>query len=429
MSLFQRISSIFQPQRPASCHLHLLNKGQPLQTSQTLDTVEVIESRPLGEPSLDLTFLESISDLGGKENILLVGEAGFNLENSDRNRRILGELSFALFGTPLKCLEVHERPSTSQSSATRKHLSKTRMLDYPVILLFFRDTLLMDVARKTLVKEVLSDVQVRTKESKSAMVGIVLTQEPCQEEINTGPKEKLDQLMSQVFKRQPWGVCCYFSLQPQSIQEVKWTIIKTLGEKHEGENIYSEYQNNDPASLFQDLVHRLGGKERFLLLGNICPSASTPEKVGVFEELIHALFDDTEDTCALNSQQSALAFEGKTMSSKECVQYPETRSFPHPLILVVFRSSFLMEDCNKAQVKEILIDIKMRVKASTQVVGVLCSQEPLGEHKQRELQNQLQKSLCHVFNCSPAVCTFVRTKPETVDQVKKCVCGILRKTT
>lgn len=118
------------------------------------------------------------------------------------------------------------------------------------------------------------------------------------------------------------------------------------------------------------------------------------------------------------------------MSSKECVQLPTPRPFKYPLILVVFRSSFLKEDANKAQVKEILSDIKTRVKMpSTQVVGILCSQEPLGEPEQVELQMALQKNLCQVFNCSTAVCSFVRTRPETVDRVKRCVCGILKQTT
>lgn len=118
------------------------------------------------------------------------------------------------------------------------------------------------------------------------------------------------------------------------------------------------------------------------------------------------------------------------MSSKECVQLPTPRPFKYPLILVVFRSSFLKEDTNKAQVKEILSDIKTRVKmSSTQVVGILCSQEPLGEPEQVELQMALQKILGQVFNCATAVCSFVRTRPETVDQVKRCVCGILKQTT
>lgn len=427
MSLFQWITSIFQPQRPTSCHLHLLNEYQPLQTMQSLNPEELTKPGPTGESSLELIFNESISDLGGKESILLVGEAGYSPENGDRNRGILGELSFALFGTPKNNVEVHEGSSNTRSCVTSESPSKSRMLDYPVILAVFLDTLLMDTANKTLVKEVLKDVQVRTRDSRSAVVGIVLIREPCQEDINTGPKEKLAELMSQVFRRQPWGVCCYFSLQPKSIHEVKWTIVKTLGGTFKGEDAYSEYQNCDLVGLFRDLVYQLGGKERFLLLGNICPSVSPSRKVGVFRELTTALFDDIEDSCMLASQQSGLTFGRNVMSSNECAKLPTPRSFPYPLILVVFRSSFLKEDSNKAQVKEILVDIKMRVEmSSTQVVGILCSQEPLGEPEQTKLELLLQKVLCQVFNCSTAVCSFVKTKPESVDQVKRCVCNILK---
>lgn len=231
MSLSQWITSIFQPQRPTSCHLHLLNEYQPL---QTMNLEELAKPGPTGEPSLDLIFNESISDLGGKESILLVGEAGYSPENADRNRGMLGELSFALFGTPKINVEVHEGSSNTRSCVTSKSPSKSRMLDYPVVLAVFLDALLMDVANTTLVKEVLKDVQLRTRDSRSAVVGIVLTREPAQEDINTGPKEKLAELMSQVFRRQSWGVCCYISLQPKSIHEVKWTIIKTLGGTFKG---------------------------------------------------------------------------------------------------------------------------------------------------------------------------------------------------
>lgn len=428
MSLSQWITSILQPQRPTSCHLHLLNDSQPLHTLQPQNPEELAVPRPISEPSLDLLFHQSISEMGGQEKILLVGEAGYSPGNNDRNREMLGELLFALFGTPQKYLEAHEGSTNTQSCVTSKSLSKSRVLHYPVILAVFRDTLLKD--NKTLVKEVLRDVQVRTRESSSAVVGIVLTRQTCKEDVDTRPKEQLAQLMGQVFKGQSWGICCYSSLHPNSIQELKWTIIKTLGGTFKGDNAYTECQNYDLAGSFRDLVWRLGGKEKFLLLGNICPSASPSEKVGVFKELTQALFDDTENSCTMINQKSSLRFGREFMSSNECLQLPTPRSFPYPLILVVFRSSFLKEDSNKAQVKEILVDIKMRVKtSSTLVVGVLCSPEPLGEPEQTELQVLLQKILCQVFGLSTAVCSFVRNRPETVEQVKRCVCRVLKQTT
>ncbi|KAM9312183.1 uncharacterized protein PAF06_010101 [Gastrophryne carolinensis] len=432
MSVSQWITSFFQPQRPTSCNQHLLNKVQPLHTLQPLDPVELMEAQPVVDPALELSFQKNISNLGGKENILLVGEAGCNAD--DWNRGLLEDLSFALFGMPqklpswkkgMKASKGHQR---SLSYVTSDSPSKARMLDFPIILAIFRDTLITDTSNSTLLREMLSDVQLRTRKSGSAVVGIVYVHQPCTEERAMELRDLLSKLMSRIFRRQPWGVCCYFTFQSKSIEEVKWTIVKTLSGVT-GVDLYSEYQSFDVNRSFRDLIVQLGGKERFLLVGNICPSTSPSEKAGAFKELTKALFDDAEESCTMGAQQAeeeSLTTEQKMTSSKECLQLPKPRPFPYPLILVAFRSAFIKEESNRAQIKEILADIKTRVKmSSTRVIGVVCSQEQLEEAERLELQLLLQKFLCQIFDCSIAVCSFVRTKPETVDHVKRCVCGIL----
>ncbi|XP_068128166.1 uncharacterized protein [Hyperolius riggenbachi] len=432
MSFSQWISSIFQPQRPTSCHLHLLNENQPLQTMPPLNPVEFNEYATVGESTLDLLFQESISSLGGKENILLIGQAGVNPENNDENRRVLEELCFTLFGQPrnypswMKDAGAGEETSKALSCVTSKSPAKCRMLDYPVILPVFRDTLLRESTYTTLVREVLKDVQIRTRKSGSVVVAIVYSQEPYEEESIMKAKEHLGKLMTQIFKKQPWGICCFCSFQPESIKEVKRTIDRTLGRKLRGQELYSEYQNYDVDRSFQDLVCQLGGKERFLLLGNVCPSTRPSKKAGAFKELIKALFDDQDVNPS--SDEGGLNLRRNIMTSEECSQLSSSRSFPHPLILVVFSSTFLKEDYNRAQVKEILVDIRTRIEMpSTQVIGVVCSQNRLDEAEKMELQVLLQKLLCQIFRCpTAAVCSFERTQSETADQVKRCVCGVLK---
>ncbi|XP_075061105.1 uncharacterized protein LOC142149694 [Mixophyes fleayi] len=435
MSLSRWFSSVFHPQRPTSSHLHLLNENQPLQNLQPPTLVELTGARPIGVDGLNALFQETIFNLGGKESILLVGEAGCSPENDGVNGGMLEDLSFALFQLPEKhyVQRKEDRPVTAPNKAlscvTSKSPSKSRMLEFPVILAVFWEKSIMDPSNRTLMKEILRDVKVRTRKSRSKVVGIIYTREPLEGQKNSDSKQHLHNLMSHIFKGQLWGVCCYSKAQPKSILEVKWTIMETLEGKIGDQDEYTEDQTTVLERSFRDLVYQLGGKERFLLLGNICPSIRPSERAGIFKEITKALFDDTENFCDTykRGNEEVTLDLGKDVKSPECIQLPHPKPFPYPLILVVFTSTFLKEDVNRAQVKEILTDVKMRVKkSSTQVVGVVCSQEPMEEVEEKELHALLQKILHQTFSCPTGVCSFVRDDLESVDGVKRCVCHVLK---
>lgn len=431
MNLSQRLSSTFQVQRPTSSDLHLLNENQPLQNFQLLSQVQLTRAQNLGLDGLNDLFQESIINLGGKENILLVGESGYCPEDDGGSSKLLEELSSALFQSPKKAKvwkpdnNTTDGPNTSLTCITSKAVSKSRMLEFPIVLAVFREQLIMD--SKNLIKEILKDICLRTKEFRSAIVGIVYSWETLNDGKKIKSKEQLRNLMRQVFKDQPWGVCCYNSSEPKSILEVKQMITKTIGVTTGG------YQSVEDDSMqlersFKELVGQLGGKERFLLLGNICPSPRNSEKTWVFREITKALFDD--DHCKMDTQEEedqAETLERQKKSTKACIQLPKPRSFPYPLILVVFRSAFLEEEDNMAQVKEILADIKIRVTMnSTQVIGVVCSDKTLQKTKEQRYQILLQKILHQTFSCPTGVCSFVRTNLESVEVVKRCVCNVLK---
>ncbi|XP_069805532.1 uncharacterized protein [Dendropsophus ebraccatus] len=429
MSLSQKISSILRLQGPASSHLHLLNESQPLQTWQLSSQVELTGARNVGSDGLNDLFQERISSLGGKESVLLVGEAGYSPEDEVGSHGMLEELSSALFQSPNFCKANKNTMDGANNPVTciiSRSPSKSRGLEFPIVLVVFRVRLIMDSTN--LIKEILRDIKLRTKQFRSAIVGLVYSWETFKDEEKMESKERLRNLMDQVFKDQPWGVSCYNSADPKSILEVKRIITDTMGAtRPEG------YQQLEDDSLqlersFRELVAQLGGKERFLLLGNICPSARNAEKTRVFREIIKALFGDDQYRMDTHEEEDNTVTPGnQKKSSKECIQLPKPRSFPYPLILVVFRSTFLKEEDNMAQVKEILVDIKTRLTmCSTQVIGVICSEEPLERTKEQRYQILLQKILYQTFSCPSAVCSFVRTNVKSVDGVKRCVCSVLK---
>ncbi|XP_056426003.1 uncharacterized protein LOC130367554 [Hyla sarda] len=432
MNLSERISSILQFLRPSSSDLHLLNESQPLQNWQTSSQVKLIGTRNVGSDGLNDLFWERISNLGGKENILLVGEAGYNPGDDGGSHEMLEELSSALFQLPKKEHFWKANKKTTygtnnfMTSITSKSPSKSRMLEFPIVLAVFRGRLILDSTN--MIKEILKDIQVRTKQSGSAIVGIVYSWDTFHDEKKMEPMGQLGNWMSQVFKDQPWGVCCYNSSEPKSILAVKRIIMETMGVTTSSDG----YQliEDDSVELeraFGELVVQLGGKERFLLLGNVCPSARNSERTRVFKEVIKALFGDDQCKMDTHEKEDNRIPGNQKKSSKECIQLPKPRSFPYPLILVVFRSEFLKDEENMAQVKEILVDIKTRVTmCSTQVIGVVCSEEPLERAQEQGYQMVLQKILHQTFRCPTGVCSFVRTKLESVDGVKSCVCNVLK---
>ncbi|XP_073507118.1 uncharacterized protein [Phyllobates terribilis] len=428
MSFSQWISSVLQLQRPTSSHHHLLNESQPLQTWQISSQVELTGARNIDSETLNDLFQERMTVIGGKENVLLVGETGYSPEDEGGTSGTLEELSSALFESPKKAKKPNKNTTdgsnTSLTCFTSSSPSKSRMLDFPIVLAVFRVRLIMDASNS--IKEILKDIRLRTREFRSAIVGIVYSVETFKDEKKMESMEELRKLMSQVFKDQPLGVCCYNRSEPRSILEVKRVITKTMGlmatdgyQSIEDDLIQLERS-------FRELVVQLGGKERFLILGNICPSARNSEKARVFKELTKALFDD--DLYKIDNSEE----DGKSVTpenqKKECVQLPEPKSFPYLLILVVFRSTFLKEEDNMAQVKEIFTDIKSRLtRSSTRVIGVVCSDEPLAKAEELTFHILLQKILCQTFSRRPTgVCSFVRTNLESVDGMKICVCNVLK---
>ncbi|XP_053321090.1 uncharacterized protein LOC128492535 [Spea bombifrons] len=431
MSLSQWMSSLFQTQRPTSSHLHLLNENQPLRDLHALKPVHLTGVRPASEEGLDEAFNQTLSGLGGRDNVLLVEEAVPSLENVGGSGGILQELSFALFQSPEQdsslINEEADGGHKGMSCIQTRDTSRSRMLEFSVILAIFRETLIMEPSNATSIKEVLRDIRLRTKGSLMALVGIVYGGKlPGDKKMQS--QTRLGQLFGQVFKGQIWGVCSYSRSQPETILEVKKTIKETLERQttHRYQEELREDSESDTERSFRDLVCRLGGKERFLLVGNICPSSRPSERATVFKELSRALFEEAFEPEAGKGSNEGAILPHLEHKSGECTQLPKPRSFPYPLILVVFRYTFVKDEVNWAQVKEILADVRIRSTRCTQVIGVVWSSEELEDAQWETCRSLLHKILRQTFGGGVGICSYIRSKPETVDNVKRCICDVVK---
>ncbi|KAM8972605.1 uncharacterized protein RCH25_018351 [Pelodytes ibericus] len=428
MSFSRWIYSFFQPQRPTLSCLHLLNESKPLRDLRTSNSVELVGTRAIREEEVEEAFQRVVSRLGGKNNILLVGEAGYSPENDGGSSGILPKLSHALFPDkdPSWDMDEVEGGDTGGSCLKSQATSKSRTLQFPVILVIFREALIADPANAPLIREVLRDVKLRVKGSTPVLVGIIYSREPLGEK-NMVSQIHLELLMGQVFEELAWGICSYSRSQPETILDVKRTIKDTVETKTRGQCIQSITDNtaSELQMSFKKLVHRLGGKERFLLVGNLCPSPRPSERAVLFKELSRALFEEDLEYPPVNGGHR----NGMFKTSGDCTQLPKPRSFPYPLILVAFRYTFLRDDANRTQVKEILADVRVRAKrCCTQVIGVICNPEDLEAEERQGCKALLLKNLRQTFGGSVGVCFYVRSKPETVEEVKRCICDVMKET-
>uniref|UniRef100_A0A6I8RR48 Uncharacterized protein n=1 Tax=Xenopus tropicalis TaxID=8364 RepID=A0A6I8RR48_XENTR len=201
-------------------------------------SLELIANRPIVEECIEDTFQEKLSHLGGKENVLLVGEAGYDKDKNGPYHGILQELSFALFHLPERGLPQkndHENWNLEGMKAgSSSSRAPSRMLQYPVVLVVFRATFILDSANTNLIREVLKDVRVRIKGSGSALVGIVYSQEELGTEAKSVSQMKFGLLIERIFQGYLWGICSYTRARPETILQVKRTIKETLQGKIAG---------------------------------------------------------------------------------------------------------------------------------------------------------------------------------------------------
>ncbi|KAM4749249.1 uncharacterized protein WCC33_006695 [Rhinophrynus dorsalis] len=412
MGLSNWISSLFQTQRPTSSQLYLLNESQPPHNLQSPNPVQLTGTRLIGDRGLEEDFNEKVSNIGGRENILLVGEAGYNPNKDGGRGGILKELSFALFQLPEKFPTMENNEEKSKSEELNREV-----------------TLISNPANATYIREVLRDVKVRTRESETVLVGIVYSREELAAETRMDAQLQFGRLIGQIFRGQSWGVCSYCQSRADTILDVKKTITETLDSISRGQEQHRGDNTVDIETSFRDLVCHLGGKEQFLLVGNICPSGPPSERAAFFKEFTTALFG--EDLKTLNhsggGNEEMLTTEREDGPPMGCTQLPKPRPFPYPLILVAFRSTFLQDEVNRGKVKEILADVKIRTKRCfSQVIGVVCCLEELKEEEWLRCQFLLYTILRQTFSGPVGVCCFVRSKPESVIEVKRCVCDVIK---
>lgn len=474
MGLTDWLTTLFSHRRVTDSQINILTESQPL-TNLTPDGGVVLQSaQPVvqGEAASTLCVLEAefshlVAQVGGKEKFLFVG--GAVTAGKASGGGIFQELSNHLFGNTVgdtMGVTVPEEMGKSnvvtgkgQSGKMERPLpapAKSRAFKYPAILVVFKFTILQEKANEVTIREILKDVRSRSKEAAPAIIGIVYCEDDVSEDEERAAYHQLLRYLQDAFhpesSRGPRvSVCLYTKARPESILGMRSCVWETLSDSVAGppsvhaESKYCSDHDADLQKKFQDLVAQVGGKESFLLVGMLCPSSETAEKVKLFQEVAQDLFDDKRypvkgSFCAhstkgngIPSQQPNAGNSGPSM--KPCTQLEKPQAFPFPVILVVFKLQFIKDRTSKVLIREILKDIRGRCKGVTPaIIGIVYSEEQPSEEQEQTSLSKLSRYLNETFHldagggCSPlaCVCFYVKSRPNSIIGIKKCICGVLR---
>ncbi|XP_078524441.1 uncharacterized protein LOC144797622 [Lissotriton helveticus] len=474
MGLTNWLTTLFSHRRVTDSQINILTESQPL-TNLTPDGGVVLQSaRPVVHSEaastpcvLEAEFSHLVAQVGGKEKFLFVGDAVTAGKASGGG--IFQELSNHLFGNtvggsmgdtiPEEVTKSNIVTGKGQSGAVERAPpapAKSRAFKYPAILVVFKFSILQEKANEVTIREILKDVRSRSKEAAPAIIGIVYCEDDVSEEEERAAYHQLSRYLQDAFhpesSRGPRvSVCLYTKSRPKSILGVRSCVWETLSYSAAGppsiaaESKYSRDQDADLQKKFQDLVARVGGKESFLLVGMLCPSSETAEKVKLFQEVAQDLFDDKR--CPVEGSSCAHSTKGNGTSSqqpnagnpgpslKPCTQLEKPQAFPFPVILIVFKLQFIKDRTSKVLIREILKDIRVRCKGVTPaIVGIAYSEEEASEEQEQTSLSKLSRYLKETFHldagsgCSPlaCVCFYVKSRPDSIIGVKKCICGVLR---
>ncbi|KAJ1079928.1 hypothetical protein NDU88_000152 [Pleurodeles waltl] len=474
MGLTDWLTTLFSHKRVTDSQINILTESQPL-TNLTPDGNVVLQSaRPVvqGEPRstrcvLEAEFSQLVDQVGGKEKFLFVGDAVISGKASGGG--IFQELSNHLFGNTdggFKGVTATEEMGKSNTvtgktqsglvELTHPAPAKSRVFKYPAILVVFKLTILQEKTNEVTIREILRDVRSRCKEAAPAIIGIVYCENGVSEDEERAAYHRLLRYLQDTFhpesSRGPRvSVCLYAKSRPKSILGVRSCVLETLRDSMAGppsipaESKYLRDQDTDLQKKFQDLVAQVGGKESFLLVGMLCPSSETADKVKLFQEVAQELFDEQRypgegSLCTPSSKGEAAPSLQPNAGNpgpalKPCTQLEKPQAFPFPVILVVFKLQFIKDRTSKVLIREILKDIRGRCKGVTPaIVGIVYSEEQTSEEQEQTSLCKLSRYLNETFHleaggvCSrlACVCFYVKSRPDSIMGVKKCICGVLR---
>ncbi|XP_069500214.1 uncharacterized protein [Ambystoma mexicanum] len=472
MGLADWLTTLFSHRRVTDSQISILTESQPLTNMAPHCNVVLRSARPVVDQGeglgtlrgLEVEFSRLVTCVGGKEKFLFVGDAAATGKTSGCG--IFQELSRCLFGNangeaagtlgPEEKGKSNTSEEKAQKGAVEVTAAKSRAFMYPAILVVFKLAILKETANKVTIREILKDVSARAKEASPVVIGIVYCEEEVSEEEEQACSRRLLRYLEEAFHPESGrgprvGVCLYAKFRPKSILGVRGCVWEMLRDTVAGYQQMSPESRNwsdldkDPQKAFCDLITQVGGKESFLLVGMLCPSVETADKVKLFQEVAHDLFDDQRNfadgsTCRRSTKDDNNSLdEPNTVAPagalKPCTQLEKPQTFPFPVILVVFKLQFVKDKTSRVLIKEILRDIRGRCKGvAPAIVGILYSEEQTSEEHEQTSLSRLSRCLKETFHLNPGrglappanVCFYVQSQPESILGVKRCICGVLR---
>lgn len=191
---------------------------------------------------------------------------------------------------------------------------------------------------------------------------------------------------------------------------------------------------------FQKVVAQIGGQERVYLVGDACSGEKKVDggDVGIFQEFIRDVFHDRREQpdhgersdIPLTAKCSAAEGDGDEKRSvrknpktatKRANIYSAKRAIDSPIIVFLFRQSFVSRSSNEVCLKEILKDVKARTRrASTSrppaLIGLIRATQESAET--RQCAQVLERLLRCVFHRQPPETIWVGCFiPETEDKI------------
>ncbi|XP_061540112.1 uncharacterized protein LOC133406477 [Phycodurus eques] len=204
-------------------------------------------------------FEKTLASIGGKERIYLVSDAGESKDASQSDadvlREFIGDLfgdrrpisSVAAGGQSLVCAKSDDKPlpgkpddldsGARQSGAHRtvtqqvSSSSRRRTIDCPAIVFLFRQTF---ISSEVCLKEVLKDVQARTKRASGAvpaLIGLVRITAGERDGESRWCEQRLETLLHKVFPQHPadtiW-VGSFVPGTPSGVLDIKKNVCKVI---------------------------------------------------------------------------------------------------------------------------------------------------------------------------------------------------------
>ncbi|KAM7409536.1 hypothetical protein PAMA_001156 [Pampus argenteus] len=226
---------------------------------------------------------------------------------------------------------------------------------------------------------------------------------------------------------------------------------------------------------FQDIIALIGGQERIYLVGDACESKDADEDdAGVLQEFMRDMFHFTgggQRHAPASSNHDGTASENHACSNTECVKSNEIpltarrddlalkaentvkekrpartgnalkttttnisslkRAIDSPVIVFVFRQSFISKQSNEINLKEILKDVKARTKrariARPALIGLIRTRLESAETRQcAQLLESLIRNVFHKHSPETIwVGCFIPKTDAKILSIKKNACKVI----